>query len=40
MTQRILLIDDDPPMLKQLARILGEKTSYEIRTEGNQSLDK
>lgn len=35
MTQRILLIDDDPPMLKQLARILGEKTSYEIRTEGN-----
>lgn len=35
MTQRILLIDDDPPMLKQLARILGERTSYEIRTEGN-----
>jgi len=35
MTQRILLIDDDPPMLKQLARILGEKTTYEIRTEGN-----
>lgn len=35
MTQRILLVDDDPPMLKQLARILGERTSYEIKTEGN-----
>jgi DNA-binding NtrC family response regulator len=35
MSQRILLIDDDPPMLKQLARILDERTSYEIRTEGN-----
>jgi len=35
MTQRILLIDDDPPMLKQLARILGDRTAYEIRTESN-----
>jgi DNA-binding NtrC family response regulator len=35
MKQRILIIDDEPPMLKQLARILRERTAYEISTESN-----
>ena len=35
MKQRILIVDDEPPMLKQLARILGERTPYEISTESN-----
>jgi len=34
-TQRLLLVDDEPQMLRQLARILEERTSYEIVTEDN-----
>jgi DNA-binding NtrC family response regulator len=33
--QRVLLIDDEPQMLRQLARILEERTPHEIRTEEN-----
>lgn len=35
MRQRILLIDDEPQMLRQLARVLRERTSYEVKIETN-----
>lgn len=33
--QRILAVDDEPHMLKLLARIITEKTSYQITTTSN-----
>jgi DNA-binding NtrC family response regulator len=35
MKQRILIVDDEPPMLKLLARILEERTPYDVSTESN-----
>lgn len=35
MAERILIVDDEPDMLKLLGMILREKTSYEITTTNN-----
>jgi DNA-binding NtrC family response regulator len=35
MRQRILIVDDEPPTLDLLARILREKTDYDVATESN-----
>ena len=35
MAEKILIVDDEPDMLKLLSMILREKTSYEITTTNN-----
>jgi len=35
MKQRILVIDDEPPMLKLLAQVLSDRTPYSVTTESN-----
>jgi DNA-binding NtrC family response regulator len=35
MKQRILVVDDEPPMLKLLAHVLSDRTPYLVTTESN-----
>ena len=35
MKQRILVVDDEPPMLKLLAQVLSDRTPYAVTTESN-----
>jgi DNA-binding NtrC family response regulator len=35
MTEKILIVDDEPDMLKLLSMIIREKTSYEVTTTNN-----
>jgi DNA-binding NtrC family response regulator len=35
MKQRILVVDDEPPMLKLLAQVLSDRTPYVVSTESN-----